>query len=353
MLRAPLFPHRVACSAPTTVDLAQQPYRHVDSIRVNCVGAVKSLIDLVSVNERFGLQRGAILYGRYLPDRNFRHGVAAVVDALYEPPQSVDAASGAIRFLEDPVGKKVDEVAAVFGLQPIGWLITRKPTDKAKGVQLLPHELFGIAARQLVHSPRPDGRSGSQWVTLTVFKGDDGNYHLQGYMASDQCMAMVRDNVLAVPKATDVKFRRRQLTKDAPLGTELPVPDILAKDALRGAYRTDEFDPDVCVITMEASAGGSATGVDADRAPVFKHEAFVPANREAFGIRPTPPVDLRAHLRSFPSEPYQARLSDFNALVFISRALDHHTALAAAGAVAKSTPVDSGIQLILEALVAS
>jgi len=352
---SPTRPSPIHCSAPETVDLSEQKYRHVDQVVLNCVGDLRSFIDVVSLNERANFQRAGVLYGRYAPDPNFRHGTQAIVEAIYEPPQLVDHATGAVRVLADPHERAVAAVAAACGLQPVGWLFSRKRTSEAKGVELLPHELYAVAGQQLQHSPRAtDGRPGSQWVTVTVAKSPkDGMYHLQGYMASDQLMALVRDSVLAQPKADDVKFKRRELRKDASGATaygEMPVPDIVAKSKDRGAYRTEAFDPDACLLTMEASGPtpGSLTGKAFP--PMFKHEADFPAeNREALGQKQTT-SHLKRLLTEFKAEPSQSRLSSFHALVYLAVLTDVETAVSAARSVVEGRPLEEGVQVLLEAL---
>jgi nuclear protein localization family protein 4 len=343
------------CSAPTTVDLKRQPYRHIDFITVNATADIKAMIDLVSVNESMNVQRGGIMYGRYAPDPNFRHGQRAVVDAIYEPPQVCDRATGAVKMLPDPKADTVAAIAGALGLQPVGWVFTRKPTVKSKGVDLMPHESYAVAAQQLKHSPRPDGRSGSQFVTLSIYKGEDSMYALQGYMVSDQCMAMVRDNVITLPTAADVKFTRRELKKDVP--GELPVPEIIVKDSVRGAYRADTFDPDFCIVSIEAGAGsGSATSASAYGAsdaiksaaiekskPLFKHPGDFPIeNRQAFRIEQDGTA-LQRLFNAYKTEPLQHRLSNFHVLLYLAVLLDVPQAVACAKAVASNMPVPKEI----------
>lgn len=347
--------------APATVDLAPQKYRHVDFITVNATADVAALIDVVSANRRYKLQRAALLYGRYAPDPAYRHGVRAVVDALYEPPQSWDADTGAIHLKPDDAAALADRVAAALGLVAVGWMFSRDRRDAALGVHLLPHELYAMAAQQLAHSPRPDGRSGSQWVTLTTFVGDSGSYELQGYQATDQLVAMVRDGVLAVPRPADVKFNRRAVRKDVP--GELPVPDILFKDQLRGAHRVDAFDPDTCFVSIEAAgaapappaaAPGSEVALAAAKsAPILKFaDGFPRCNRDTFGDKQDVPA-LARYLRAHARDPLAATLANFHVLVFLARVVDVDTAVAAAAAIAAGKPIPDGVEALLAAITAT
>jgi len=346
--------------APETVDLVPQPYRHVDNILINCFDDVASFINVVSANPR--LHRGGVLYGRYAPDPNYRHGWQAIVEAVYEPPQVCDYATGAVRLLPDPHAAAVAAVAAAAGLRPVGWLFSR--ARAATGVELLPHELYAIAAAQLQHSPRPDGRSGSQWVALTCYHdaSGDGQWHLAGYQATDQLVALVRDGVLAQPRAEDVKFRRREPVKaggaagapsPVPGGRDLPVPDVLFKSATRGATRVDAFDPDPCLVTIEAGRPTPGSALALAYPPLFPHEASFPVeNREALGVRATPAA-LRRLLTENAREPYEVRLGSFHALVYMARVLDAGTAATAAACVAERRPMEAGVVVLLEAAAAA
>jgi nuclear protein localization protein 4 homolog len=341
-------------STPETVEFGDQKYRHVDSILINCTSELGNLINLVSGNEKSNFQRAGILYGRYAPDPNFRHGVQAIVEAIYEPPQTVDFTTGAVRLLSDPNAAAVETVSKACGLAPVGWMFTRRQT-REKGVELLPHELYAIAAQQLQHYPRAtDGKPGSQWVTLTVYKDPkDKQYHLQGYMATDQMMALVRDGVVQQPKPDDLKFKKRELKKDSTglaLPGEMPVPDILSKSKDRGAFRTDTFPPEFGILTMEATGpvAGSATAIAYP--PVFKHVGTFPVeNREALGIRQTP-SSLKKLLSDFSREPMQQRLSEFHALCYLAALTDAHTAVSAAQSVVAGKPLEEGVTVLLEAV---
>lgn len=68
---------------------------------------MSALIALWDANAATGLQRAGLLYGSYRPDPNFRHGVKAVVEAIYEPPQAMDATAGVVQLLPDPQSKAV------------------------------------------------------------------------------------------------------------------------------------------------------------------------------------------------------------------------------------------------------
>ena len=100
--RHPAWPRGICLDcAPPAVELAPQPYRHVDFIQVSNFEEMGGFVALWSGNARAGVQRAGLLYGTYAPDANFRKGVKAVVQAIYEPPQSWDAVNATVALLPE------------------------------------------------------------------------------------------------------------------------------------------------------------------------------------------------------------------------------------------------------------
>ena len=60
-----------------------------------------------AVTHTTGWQRVGMLYGRYAEDPNFHGGVKAVIEAIYEPPQSCDGSTGVVTLHLDPRAKAV------------------------------------------------------------------------------------------------------------------------------------------------------------------------------------------------------------------------------------------------------
>ena len=65
------------------------------------------------------IQRAGIVYGYYAEDPNYKGGVRAIVEAIYEPPQKGDVSS--FEFLPDDSQGLVDMIAEAAGLERIGW----------------------------------------------------------------------------------------------------------------------------------------------------------------------------------------------------------------------------------------
>lgn len=249
-------------------------------------------------------------------------------------------------------------VTRALGLEPIGWIFTRPPRRADPGEPpLRPAELFAVAQQQLAH---PSGAAGvyrgvptsalpSRFVSLVVARTPAGTIEPQGFQASEQLAALVRDGVLAPPAAGDALFRIR-----APAGGEPPLPEVIRKDALRGRYKSAEFEPEFVTVTLEAGRGHeSAAKEAADGGPFFRHAAFPVENRGDLGAPAQTPAAMRAHLAAHRSEPYAQRLSDFHALLYLARLLDVDTAVAVATAVAAERPLGEGLELILRSIEAA
>lgn len=104
--RHPPWPRGICLDcAPPPVDLTSQPFRHVDYIQVHDFEEMGALIQLWDANRGAGLQRAGLLYGTYRRDANFRHGVKAVVEAIYEPPQRVDPVAGTVTLMSEAPDK--------------------------------------------------------------------------------------------------------------------------------------------------------------------------------------------------------------------------------------------------------
>lgn len=209
-----------------------------------------------------------------------------------------------------------------------------------------PYHLYAMGAQQLAH-PRSDGLPGSQFVCLVVTRHPTtGSIEPQGFMASDQLTSLVRDKVLAPPASpSDPMFHVRPAKPGEP-----PLPDVIRKDTVRGRFKSDKFEPEFCVVTLEAGRGHESAAKEvADGGPLFKHCTFPVENRQEFGIVQSP-QEMKRHLTRYRSEPYHQRMSDFHALVYLATLLDVETAVAAAQAVKEGKPFSEGLQLIMQSL---
>mmetsp|Transcript_1658 Transcript_1658/g.1486 ORF Transcript_1658/g.1486 Transcript_1658/m.1486 type:complete len:167 (+) Transcript_1658:579-1079(+) len=108
------------CMPPAAV-VKRQEFRHVDYAEFmntqEVANFIKSWID-----SGCSIQRGGLLYGYYAEDPNYKGGVRAIVEAIYEPPQKGEVNS--FEFEEDPDQSLVDMLAESIGLERIGWIFT-------------------------------------------------------------------------------------------------------------------------------------------------------------------------------------------------------------------------------------
>ena len=304
-----------SCGAPP-VELRNPEYRHVDYIQVHNYTEMGGFITLWDGNAGAGVQRMGVLFGRYKSDSNYRKGVKAVVEAIYEPPQSYDPMTGVVTPAKsDPGRARVDAIAAALGLEVVGWIVTTPPTPPG-APEVSPALLYAMAQAQLAH-PAPGG--GSRHVTLVVRRGAGGEIAPQGYMASDQLMALVRDRVVAPPSPGDVLFKKRVGGPGEP-----PLPDIVRTSSLRGRYKSDVFEPEYAVVTLQAGRGHEEAGKEAeDGGPLFKHGGEFPAEgREAFGGQGPSPGEVSRVLRARGGERTPGKLSEWSLLLYIGKMLD-------------------------------
>jgi len=217
---------------PSAVTLNRQPWRHVDSIMFENPQIVDRYLQFWRES---GNQRGGWLYGRYELHPDVPLGMKAVVCAIYEPPQ--ESSKDTLKLLPDPKEEVVEEIAANLGLRRVGWIFTDLiPMSGGKvkcyrGVEthfLSASEIITAAHYQNIFPNKckltDEGVFGSKFITVCVTGNSENEIHMEGYQVSNQCMALVKDEIL-VP------------TKDAPeLGYVIEssddkyVPDVFFKE---------------------------------------------------------------------------------------------------------------------------
>lgn len=109
---------------PPSINMKRQEYRHVDYVQFMNSPEISNFVNfwLNSFEERVGW-----LYGYYAEDPDYELGVRAIVEAIYEPPQTGTYSNVVIK--DDPFQSQVDMVASAMGLQKIGWIYTSKDQD--------------------------------------------------------------------------------------------------------------------------------------------------------------------------------------------------------------------------------
>lgn len=217
---------------PSAITLNRQPWRHVDSIMFENPQIVDRYLQFWRES---GNQRGGWLYGRYELHPEVPLGMKAVVCAIYEPPQ--EGSKDTLKLLPDPKEEIIEEIAANLGLRRVGWIFTDLiPMSGGKVKSYRGVDTHFLSAQEIITAAHyqntfpnkckltDEGTFGSKFVTVCVTGNTENEIHMEGYQVSNQCMALVNDEIL-VP------------TKDAPeLGyviestDEKYVPDVFFKE---------------------------------------------------------------------------------------------------------------------------
>ena len=115
----PQFPKAMCnkCMPPSCI-VKRQEYRHVDYAQFMNFKEVTNFVN-EWVQNSFAKQKVGFLYGYYAEDPNYKGGVRAIIEALYEPPQ-IGEISG-FQFLKDESENNVNRIAESLGLERIGW----------------------------------------------------------------------------------------------------------------------------------------------------------------------------------------------------------------------------------------
>eukprot|EP00092_Neocalanus_flemingeri_P040162 GFUD01043747.1.p1 GENE.GFUD01043747.1~~GFUD01043747.1.p1 ORF type:complete len:562 (+),score=130.40 GFUD01043747.1:53-1738(+) len=225
----PPYPQGICSKCqPSAITLNRQPWRHVDSIMFENPQIVDRFLQFWRES---GNQRGGWLYGRYELHPEVPLGMKAVVCAIYEPPQ--ETSKDTLKLLPDPKEEVIEEIAANLGLRRVGWIFTDLiPLSGGKVKCYRGGETHFLSAQEIITAAHyqntfpnkckqtDEGMFGSKFTTVCVTGNKENEVHMEGYQVSNQCMALVKDEIL-VP------------TKDAPeLGyviestDEKYVPDV-------------------------------------------------------------------------------------------------------------------------------
>ena len=195
---------------PSAVTLKRQDYRHVDNIMFENPFLVERFLNYW---RKTGKQRMGYLYGRYEHHKDVPLGIRAVVSAIYEPPQISDADT--LQLLDDPRAEYVDQVANKVGVQKIGWILTDLVAEDLQlgTVRHLRHkDTYYVSAEECIMAAdfqnrhpnvcklSPTNRFGSKFVTVIVTGHSEKQISFDGWQVSNQCMALVQDDILVPTK---------------------------------------------------------------------------------------------------------------------------------------------------------
>jgi nuclear protein localization family protein 4 len=299
---------------------------------------VPSIADFQAYLQRFAFQRKrfGFLYGKFVhetsevtssndPNATDQDETAkptkVLVEAIYEPPQTVDneAAEGFVA-LDDEREDTVNQIAALLGLQKVGWIFGHETREK--GFTLSAAEVIMAAEFQLEAA---DGVNETPFVTVTVYPTPDGTVSVEAFQVSQQCMAMVAEGALEV----------------GPNPKECVVNETFTAIQEGKESKTVENNFFLCVVPIVQHTSD-----------VFIAE-FPRANRD-LDDRTQSHDEMKKHLQRSGTAgwTFVDRLADFNLLIYLSAYLDLNADFPklCASIVDRNVPLDDGYKLIIKSM---
>lgn len=105
------------CMPPACV-VKRQEYRHIDYAEFMNYKEVTNFVN-EWIQKSFGIQKFGYLYGYYAEDPNYKGGIRAIIEAIYEPPQKREISG--FEELPDENENQVNLIAQSLGFEKIGW----------------------------------------------------------------------------------------------------------------------------------------------------------------------------------------------------------------------------------------
>lgn len=319
---------------PPSVTLTHQPFRHVDHLEFMNVPEIQDFVRNWQINLHMVTQRCGWMYGYYIEDPNYEGGFRAVVEGIYEPPQSCvdDMAQMTER---DEFLATADKVAASLGLERLGSIFTSLGRDEDHLMTSL--EVLRAAKIQIEMETKGHytGYVLSKMCTCVTHPNmrEGGTPQTDVFMVSDQFCGMVRDGLIE----TDSKEQRnpKRVKLRVPLPGELQ-PQVLEA----GKNASDEFDPDWFVVKVNS-------GAPVKPRSFFIHSRFARENRSN---QPQLRSDIKRYLsKCSSSEPNWSKLSDFHLLLFLANIFDVDTAKVVCDAVRDRSDISEDLMDLIKA----
>ena len=300
----PNHPPEMCCNKcmPPNAILNRQTYRHVDYVSF----MNKEELDLFLqpwIKGFFQKQRMAYLFGYYAKDPNYKDGIRAVVETLYEPPQMGDQTS--VVPIQDPDIPIIDRLTNELSLECIGWIFT---TLKEENVALTSYDIRKAAKLQQAYTfTHPSGCQISRFITCVVKPNDKGECEIDTYMVSDMCQALERDHIF-----DELKDKKLMQVRKAKKGEILPTIYMEGKES-------SKFDPDFFIVNI-------AHGVPSDKKGqnIIQTYDFPIESRAKKGI--VTQENIKEYFKKYQKVDPNIKAANLYFLKFIAKTIDLETA---------------------------
>lgn len=191
---------------PPPITLQLQKFRMVDHVEFATSSIMNNFID---VWRHTGVQRFGVMYGRYEPFDKVPLGIKAVVEAIYEPPQSGEL--DGITMLPWENEAEVDAIALELGIYKVGVVFTDLTDSGQKNGTVLCKrhkdsyflsnlEILMAARNQIQHANitkfSSSGQFSSKFVTCVISGGLNGEIEPRSYQVSTSAEALVRADII-------------------------------------------------------------------------------------------------------------------------------------------------------------
>ena len=300
----PNHPPEMCCNKcmPPNAILNRQTYRHVDYVSFMNREELDQFLQ-PWIKSFFEKQRMAYLFGYYAKDPNYKDGVRAVVETLYEPPQIGDQTSVIPQPDQDVF--LIDRLTKDLSLECIGWIFTAL---KEENVALTSYDIRKAAKLQQAYTiTHPSGCQISRFVTCVARPNDKGECEIDTYMVSDMCQALERDHIF-----DELKDKKLMQVRKAKRGEILPTIYMEGKES-------SKFDPDFFIVNI-------AHGVPSDKKDqnIIQTYDFPVASRANKGI--VTQNMIKDYFKKYKNTDPNIKCANLNFLAYVAKTLDIETA---------------------------